>query len=140
MAQRSERPISCIILDVDWFGRYNEHYGHPAGDAALQDIAKILQAKVNRETDTLCRYGGEEFAVLLNDTNYEAAKNIARKLIDAVSSLDIAHEGSETAMVITASAGVATLMPAPGDSAHELVLRADNALYRAKSQGRNQFA
>jgi diguanylate cyclase (GGDEF)-like protein len=140
LAMRYKWPLSCIMVDVDFFGSFNDRYGHPAGDDALVQIGRALQGSVNRASDTLCRYGGEEFVVLLIETDEAAALQLARRLLDAIEQLRIPNERSDVSVFVTASAGVATLVPAPGGSYDTLVKAADTALYRAKAAGRNRVS
>ncbi len=139
-ARRDKKPLACIMLDIDWFGKFNNSYGHPAGDSALVRVATALCNEASRATDSVCRYGGEEFVVLLPGTSAEDATLVAERILTAVADLEIPHPESETADVITASAGVASMLPSGGESAAALISSADQALYRAKAQGRNQVS
>ncbi|MGN0926784.1 sensor domain-containing diguanylate cyclase [Ectopseudomonas mendocina] len=138
-AQRVGEPLALAVLDVDWFKTYNDHYGHPAGDSCLQQIAHTLAATISRSTDLVARYGGEEFVFLAPSTGLAGAQSMAEKLVRAVEVLALPHERSPLGYV-TISVGIA-LMPRDADSpAQALLQRADAALYRAKSQGRNRVA
>jgi diguanylate cyclase (GGDEF)-like protein len=136
-AQRSSAPLALAVLDVDWFKPYNDLYGHPAGDACLRQIAQALQATLSRSTDLVARYGGEEFVLLAPLTDLTGARLLAEKLAAAVAALNLPHQGSPFARV-TLSIGVAALIVTPGMQPQALVQRADEALYRAKQQGRNR--
>lgn len=136
MARRGGRPVGMVLLDVDHFKRYNDHYGHVQGDACLQAVVKAIQSCVQRETDLVARYGGEEFVVLLPDTNVAGAVAVAQRMVQAVSALELVHEHSHTARFVTISAGVASQIPKQG-GAQQLLRAADAALYRAKGAGRN---
>jgi diguanylate cyclase (GGDEF)-like protein len=125
-----------LLIDVDYFKRYNDRYGHLQGDACLQAVAKAIQSCAHRETDVVARYGGEEFAVILADTDMEGAYAVAQRMVQAVQALGLAHDRSQTAPVVTISAGVCSLVPT-GAGAKLLVREADQALYRAKGAGRN---
>lgn len=138
LAQRYQHPVSCILLDVDWFGDYNNHYGHQQGDEALQKIAAALSRHVTRATDTLCRYGGEEFAIVLVDTELAYVDELAQQLVQAVRDLAIPHAASGSGEELTISVGVATWLPGEGDIATHLVALADTALYEAKRGGRDR--
>lgn len=127
---RSGRPFSLIIFDIDHFKEVNDIYGHPVGDQVLVRLSRTVDASV-RQADLLARWGGEEFAILLPDTDAAAAYETAKKL-----RLLVAHTIFEHVGTITASFGVAQVLP--GDHADTLVARADNALYRAKLNGRNR--
>ncbi|WP_313603351.1 sensor domain-containing diguanylate cyclase [Comamonas jiangduensis] len=137
MARRSGRPVGMVLIDVDYFKRYNDRYGHLQGDACLQAVAKAIQSGAHRETDLVARYGGEEFAVILPDTTMEGAMAVAQRMVDAVQALGLEHESSPIAKVVTISAGVFSQVPT-GAGAKLLVREADEALYRAKSAGRNR--
>lgn len=129
-SQRSGRPFSLIIFDIDHFKEVNDIYGHPVGDQVLVRLSRTVGASV-RQSDLLARWGGEEFVILLADTEAAAAYETAKKL-----RLLVAHTIFEHVGTITASFGVAQVTP--GDHADTLVARADNALYRAKLNGRNR--
>lgn len=140
LATRTRRPLTCIMIDVDCFKPYNDHYGHQMGDSCLQDIAKGLEEKIQRATDNLCRYGGEEFVVLLLDTDNADGLAIAYETVAHIEQLALPHAYSDCAEVVTISAGVATLYPSKGSQAEDLVKLADEALYLAKQNGRNRAA
>ena len=138
---RSNQKLSCLFIDVDHFKQINDTYGHPVGDLALQDVAKLIRGQL-RSTDVVARYGGEEFAVLLAQANNDLAVDIAERIRDSVDSWDFRVLASQRANV-TVSIGVATLeFTSPEDDprelGQELVNVADNALYRAKREGRNR--
>lgn len=136
-AGRGEGPLSLLLLDVDRFKAFNDTYGHTAGDDCLRAIANCLRAVAHRPTDRVARYGGEEIALVLPDTPEEGALTLAHKLRNRIRALKIAHTGSEKG-IVTVSIGVATLNNHTiGPDASRLVLRADEALYRAKASGRD---
>ncbi len=144
-AMRSQGALSLLMVDVDHFKPYNDHYGHVEGDACLQRVARALSGVVARPDDLVARYGGEEFAVLLPDTNALQASALAQKICAAVRALDIAHAHSATAACVTVSVGVACAYPvfsaAAGPDAapaQGLFEQADIALYQAKQRGRNR--
>lgn len=128
---RDGRPLSVIILDLDYFKSLNDTFGHSAGDQVLMAVGRILAAGV-RPADVVARYGGEEFVILLPDTNLELGVQIAERLRTQLGTLPVA----DCPRPVTASFGVATLLP--GQSADRLIERADAALYRAKANGRNR--
>ncbi len=142
-ARRSRLPLALIMIDVDHFKRYNDTYGHPAGDHCLRAVAQALCKVLRRQGDLAARYGGEEFVILLPDTPEEGAFEVARHANEAVRALAICHSGSKTG-ILTISAGVAMAEPDqhPVSIANplELVQAADQALYAAKSSGRDQVA
>ncbi|TYC84175.1 diguanylate cyclase [Acetobacterium wieringae] len=135
---RQHHPISLLFIDVDYFKNYNDLYGHVAGDATLIKIGNTLRTALSRPTDMVVRYGGEEFIVLLAETDKEEALSNAHRLLKKVEALAIPHEGSVVKNCITVSIGVATLLPDHHSRHEDLVKMADEALYQAKSNGRNQ--
>ncbi len=135
---RSASPISLLMCDVDHFKQYNDLYGHPAGDACLREIGRLLKDCARRPADLAARYGGEEFALILPDTDSEGAGRVARLLGQQLEALALRHEGSDHGRV-TLSIGVASSLPRrDAGSTEDLVAAADRALYRAKHAGRNQ--
>jgi diguanylate cyclase (GGDEF)-like protein len=135
-AAREGTPLSLVMIDVDFFKRYNDTYGHAAGDDCLRMVARVLAATVNRPADLAARFGGEEFAVLLPNTAQDGARRIAEAICAGVRGAGMAHGASDLGFV-TISAGVATVVPAPGEDGRALVEAADAALYEAKEGGRN---
>jgi len=138
--EQSNEPLSLIMIDVDEFKRFNDHYGHSAGDRALMALAPILTRNTRRRGDLAARYGGEEFVAILSRTNAENAQRMAEQIRADVEGLAIPHEGSAVGDVVTVSLGVATAIPRKGDNAADLLDHADVALYRAKELGRNRVA
>ncbi len=137
-AVRSGAPLSLAVLDVDHFKRYNDTLGHAAGDAALRQIAAILQANTQRPSDLAARHGGEEFALLFAGTAARDAAVLAETVRRQVEALALPHPASPSGAVITVSVGVATLVPAREDELARLFLAADQAMYTAKQAGRNR--
>ena len=136
-AQRQHIPLSLIMLDVDYFKRFNDEYGHPAGDRVLVAIAQILKTQLSRTTDVLARYGGEEFVIILPDSDVEGGRIVAEKLHAAISGLNIPHAASAIADHVTISIGIATCQSHSSCNAVNLLELADRALYSAKHDGRN---
>lgn len=136
---REQKPLSLIMLDVDFFKRYNDHYGHQQGDFCLQEIARSLSFVSARPTDLAARYGGEEFVLLFPQTDNLAARHLAERIINKVRDLQMPHETSDCASVVTVSAGIATVIPGPDVDREALMQAADQALYSAKAQGRNRW-
>jgi len=132
------RECALLMIDVDHFKAYNDTYGHLAGDEALKKVAQAIRGACSRNSDLPARYGGEEFAAVLPATSQGGARLIAEKVRIAVRELQIAHAGSATAPILTVSIGCAALIPAQGEPAARLISLADERLYRAKRQGRNQ--
>jgi len=140
-ARRQSQPLALLMMDVDFFKRYNDTYGHQAGDACLQAVARAVGGVVKRRTDFLARYGGEELVALLPNTPGDGAVLLAQRVIDAVRAVGLAHAASEVASVVTLSIGAASALPTlPGDAEAgvQLLALADAALYQAKHQGRNR--
>ncbi|MBP2637129.1 MAG: diguanylate cyclase with and Cache sensor [Firmicutes bacterium] len=139
-AKREQQPVALIMLDVDWFKRYNDTYGHVAGDQCLQKIAEVLQSMAKRPADLAARYGGEEFALILPNTNAAGAEELGNQILEAVRKLGIINETSAAGAVVTVSLGIATCIPSENEGPHKLIRTADQALYHAKEAGRNQLA
>lgn len=135
-ARRTKIPLALIILDIDYFKRYNDFCGHQGGDECLRTIAKQLRASLKRPADLLARYGGEEFVCLLPETDFDAAMLIANQLEQSVRDLKIAHENSEVSNIVTISLGVAAVSGNASVNATALLTAADAQLYLAKSSGR----
>jgi diguanylate cyclase (GGDEF)-like protein len=132
--RRTGRPVGILMIDIDHFKRYNDHYGHPAGDACLRLVATTLAGNV-RDTDVVVRYGGEEFAVILPGANLVTAYELAERVRSAVMELRQEHAGSPDGH-LSVSVGVASAVPGP-ERAENLIRAADRALYGAKHHGRN---
>jgi diguanylate cyclase (GGDEF)-like protein len=137
-SKRQQQPVSLLMIDVDHFKLYNDHYGHPAGDACLKKITQAIKSCLHRTTDIFGRYGGEEFIVLLPDTDMQGAYCVAQAINAAICQLVIPHSTSPTSMYVTASIGGATCSRISSHSLDELIKHADRALYKAKRSGRNR--
>ena len=135
-AQRTGKPLGLILIDVDFFKQFNDVNGHQRGDDALRQVAQALQETILRPGDVVCRYGGEEFACLLPDTDLGGALQVAQRMKLAVRDLAIGHPASAVAQVLTISAGVAVRTPTSRGDAAALLALADAQLYRAKAEGR----
>lgn len=136
--KRSGSTLSLILLDVDHFKKFNDSYGHLAGDDCLRQIGKTLKSIVGRAPDIVARYGGEEFVVILPETEELGANALAKRIRKAVEALAIAHFASDTAEYVTVSLGVVTVYPTRLASPEQVVALADEALYCAKNEGRNR--
>ncbi len=130
-------PLSLIMMDIDFFKKYNDAYGHTAGDECLRRVALALKSSVRRAADLMARYGGEEFAAILPDTHSEGAAFVAERIRSSVESEGIPHEYSEVADHVTLSVGAATKIPQMDSTASEIIEAADKMLYEAKDGGRN---
>jgi diguanylate cyclase (GGDEF)-like protein len=137
-ARRTRCPISLVMIDIDFFKEYNDNYGHQAGDECLRLVAAHLKNFAKRAGDLVARYGGEEFSLVLAETDREGAACIAENIRASVESLTIPHKCAQTGNVLTISAGVATAVPDGEARQTRLVEAADQALYRAKRDGRNR--
>lgn len=138
-SMRSQRPVSMLMVDVDHFKRYNDHLGHGEGDVCLRKVAQALQSIVQRTDDLMARFGGEEFACVLPDTEMEGALRIAELAKAAVQSLSLPHPASPVAQQVTVSIGVSTLVADVGTPQALLIESADRALYAAKRLGRDRI-
>ena len=138
-ARRESSFLSLIMIDIDYFKAFNDHYGHQAGDDCLKSVAITLQSSVNRPADCVARYGGEEFACILPVTDMQGALVVAETLRKNVFTLNIPHAYSPVANSATISLGAASILPASGGTPDVLVEAADKALYHAKESGRNQI-
>jgi diguanylate cyclase (GGDEF)-like protein len=136
-ASRTGTPISLIMCDIDKFKAYNDNYGHQKGDNTLIRIATLLQEHARRGGDMAARYGGEEFVIILPTTSLENAREIAEQMRTGIEELSIPHRYSDTDNIVTASFGVATIIPRPEQQPRILISRADKAMYQAKQKGSN---
>lgn len=137
-AVRAEKSIGLIMLDIDFFKLYNDHYGHQGGDDCLKKVAKGLESAIHRETDFLARYGGEEFSAVLPDTDLNGAVKVAEEMRLAIQNLKLEHAKSKVADFVSISIGVSAIVPLQGMEPEALIAAADQALYRAKEDGRNR--
>ncbi len=137
LAKRNKNPLSLIICDIDFFKKYNDKYGHQQGDECLASIAKIIGSVPSRPTDKACRYGGEEFTIILPDTDLQGGLFVAEKLKQLTLDANIKHEASKIAYCVTLSLGLVTYT-GQCSTEEELLKVADEALYRAKENGRNR--
>ncbi|WP_431477056.1 diguanylate cyclase domain-containing protein [Massilia eburnea] len=137
-ASRHAHTISVALLDIDCFKQYNDHYGHPAGDRTLRAVARVARNAMRRPCDVAARYGGEELAILMPETDAAQALYVAEGIREAVAQLLIPHQQSIASPVVTVSIGGATLPLGGQESAAVLFEAADTALYRAKEAGRNR--
>lgn len=137
-AYRQQQPLSLVLLDLDFFKNYNDHYGHLAGDACLQRVARLLEESALRPRDMVARFGGEEFVLVLPETDAEAAEAVAERCRQLVADARIAHPASPVGAHLSASLGVATIVPSEHDKALQFIDAVDKLLYSAKQQGRNR--
>jgi diguanylate cyclase (GGDEF)-like protein len=135
---RHETKLALIMLDIDHFKTFNDCYGHVAGDECLRRIGQVLAANATRSADLPARYGGEEFVCILPETDSDGAVGIAEKIRQSIQELAMPHERSSVAECVTASLGVVSVMCSVGGSPVDIVAKADELLYVAKSMGRNR--
>jgi diguanylate cyclase (GGDEF)-like protein/PAS domain S-box-containing protein len=136
--KRAGNPVSLIMCDVDFFKKYNDTYGHQAGDMCLASIADVIKKSIHRGSDLTARYGGEEFVVLLPETDIAGARHVVDRIRSSMEEKRITHSNSETAPCVTLSFGIASVVPADDMLPEALIKTADQMLYRAKQQGRNR--
>jgi len=138
---RSALPLSLLVVDVDLFKQFNDHYGHQMGDECLKVVAHALQERTRRQDDLVARYGGEEFAAILPETDPEGALAVAEDMRASIAALEVEHAFSTVAPVVTVSIGVASIIPPKDREAGipALIKAADEALFHAKRSGRNQI-
>lgn len=137
-AIRHHRPIAVIMIDIDQFKSYNDHYGHQMGDDALKAVAESIKQSLSRPSDLACRYGGEEFLITLPDTDVVGAFKVARRIENALFKVHMPHEFSSIEDYVTISCGVAHIIPKRGNKISDLVKQADIAMYKAKFSGGNK--
>ncbi|MBN9324163.1 MAG: diguanylate cyclase [Delftia acidovorans] len=137
--QRLGEPLSLVMMDVDHFKAYNDHYGHLVGDECLSQISQAIQGALHRPGDLLARYGGEEFVCLLPHTALDGAVLVAQGIVDALRLLDLPHAASPLGQALTVCLGVACIAPSSTNSAQQLLADADRRLYLAKNAGRDRI-
>jgi len=138
-AARAGSYLSVLMMDVDFFKKYNDTYGHHAGDECLKSIAEAIKESLSRPDDFAARYGGEEFVAILPNTNETGARHVAERILSNVRGRSIPHEKNEAADCVTVSIGATTCAAFCEQKAMDFIKRADEALYRSKRNGRNQY-
>jgi len=138
-ASEKQEELGVILCDIDFFKKYNDTYGHQAGDHCLRTVAQAIEKAV-RSTDLVARYGGEEFAILLSKSSLETTVKIAERASQSVRNLQIPHLSSEASAYVTLSCGAASIVPSLEQAPASLIAHADQALYSAKEQGRDRAA
>ncbi len=137
-ARRTRTPLSLVMIDIDFFKQYNDHYGHVRGDDCLKRVASALKAGASRPRDFVARYGGEEFVLVLPETDADGAERVVARCREAVAREAISHERSSVGSFVTVSVGAGTIVPGGEDSLLAFVDSVDRCLYRAKQSGRNR--
>ena len=137
-ARRAQRPVTVLFIDIDFFKSYNDSHGHGAGDDCIAAVGRAIDQSLQRPADVAARYGGDEFVVLLPDTDLDGALDVARRIEAAIRALGLSHARSRFGR-ITLSIGVAQQVPEPNHRPQEMLQRADRALYAAKQAGRNRI-
>ncbi|HSB97095.1 MAG TPA: sensor domain-containing diguanylate cyclase [Spongiibacteraceae bacterium] len=136
-ARRNRQPLSLIILDIDYFKQYNDHYGHVKGDECLRQVAQVLNSAAMRPRDFFARFGGEEFVIILPETDGPAAEKLAERCRSLILKQQLPHEQSKVEKVLTISLGVGTILPSHDAEPIDFIEKVDRLLYRAKQKGRN---
>lgn len=136
-ARRNNQPLSVIMLDIDYFKPYNDRYGHLQGDACLKRVAQVLNSAATRSRDLFARFGGEEFVLVLPETDEKSAAKIAERCRNLIFKEQIVHEASPAAQILTVSIGVSSITPSHQDDPLRFIEEADRRLYQAKQRGRN---
>lgn len=136
-ALHGKKPLSLVMFDIDYFKQYNDHYGHLQGDHCLKRVAQVLSLVTTRAHGFLARFGGEEFVLVLPETNESSAMAVAERCRELLTKEQIPHERSEVSTVLTVSLGVATMIPSHDDEPLSFVETVDRRLYQAKQRGRN---
>ncbi|AUH52992.1 hypothetical protein CXB49_20470 [Chromobacterium sp. ATCC 53434] len=139
-ARRLGAPLGVLMIDIDHFKLYNDHYGHVSGDYCLREVAQAIRSSVRRPQDLVARYGGEEIVCLLPDTSEDGVGVVGEAVLAAVRELQLPHAGSALAAIVTISIGGAAILPREAHDSRQLIEAADRELYRAKQQGRNRMA
>ena len=137
--ERNQLPLALLMIDIDYFKRFNDRYGHLEGDDCLKKVAKTLESLLRRPGDFVARYGGEEFSIVLPGIDSDGTQNLARKILDKIQSLKIPNPDSDVSDVLTVSLGGVSTVPSRSLPASWFINKADQLLYRAKDGGRNQY-
>ncbi|KLE02068.1 diguanylate cyclase [Arcobacter butzleri] len=138
--KRENKNLAVMMIDIDFFKPYNDNYGHGKGDEALKKVAFALQSTIKRPTDLVARYGGEEFVILLKNIDKPGLETVAKNLLEAVRDLKITHDFSKVANFITVSIGISYYNTNKDITKIELLIKADETLYKVKNSGRNNFS
>jgi len=140
LQRASDGLLSVLMMDIDYFKKYNDNYGHAEGDNCLKAVAQAINNSLMRDDDFAARYGGEEFTVVLPNTNEDGARAIAERILENLRLCNIPHEKSEVSPIVTLSIGIATDNVKAVENVLDFIKRADEALYYSKEHGRNQYS
>jgi diguanylate cyclase (GGDEF)-like protein/PAS domain S-box-containing protein len=138
-ARATGEPLSLVVVDIDYFKQYNDHYGHMQGDECLRQVAQALEGGASRSRDLCARFGGEEFVLLLPATEPDAASNVAERCRKLLRQQEIPHARSGAGRLVTISMGIGSIVPGPQDDPGVFLDRIDRRLYQAKSAGRDRI-
>jgi diguanylate cyclase (GGDEF)-like protein/PAS domain S-box-containing protein len=138
-ARRNHQPLSLLMLDIDFFKQYNDHYGHIRGDDCLKQVAQILSSAATRSRDFIARFGGEEFVMILPETDENSVAKVAERCRSLILEAGIPHEKSSVSPLLTMSLGVGTIIPASADEPKAFIEVVDSLLYKAKQNGRDRI-
>lgn len=138
-SRRNHQPLSLIMLDIDYFKQYNDHYGHIKGDDCLKHVGQLLSTAATRSKDFIARFGGEEFVLVLPETDAISAQQVAERCRSLILDQQIPHENSKVSQILTVSLGVGTITPSSDDEPKEFIEEVDRLLYMAKQNGRNRI-
>lgn len=136
-ARRNKQSLSLIMIDIDYFKQYNDHYGHIQGDDCLKRVAQVLSSAGTRARDFSARFGGEEFVLVLPETEAESAYKVAERCRKLIANENIPHEKSQSGQLLTVSLGVGSIIPSHDDEPTAFIEEVDRRLYQAKQKGRN---
>jgi diguanylate cyclase (GGDEF)-like protein len=136
-ARRNSQPLSLIMFDIDYFKQYNDRYGHIQGDESLKRVAQVLSSAATRPRDFFARFGGEEFVLVLPETDAASAKKVAERCRAVLFKAQIPHENSQVSQILTVSLGIGSIIPSHGDAPIKFIEEVDRRLYQAKQKGRN---
>jgi len=137
-ALRNSHMVALLMIDIDFFKPYNDTYGHQKGDECLVMVANVIKRNTKRHSDVVARFGGEEFILMLPQTDFNGAHIVAKRIRNAIYNLNLVHEKAAVNTRVTVSVGIAVCTPQPGDEIDALVALADSKLYLAKQNGRNR--
>jgi diguanylate cyclase (GGDEF)-like protein len=136
--RRSKEALSIVMVDIDYFKAFNDHYGHQAGDHSLKTVAQTLAKCLKRPNNLAARYGGEEFILILPNNDLESVQLLAANIQNQIASCHIENRNSKVSKLLTISLGISSLIPSGESSIETLIAQADSALYKAKHHGRNR--